>query len=33
MYDEFLWNWLTSAIFDDVIFIAFCINDVIGDET
>jgi hypothetical protein len=33
MYDEFLWNSLPNAICDDDIFIAICINDVIGDET
>ncbi len=32
MNDTFVWNWSKSVICDDVIFIASCINDVIGDE-
>jgi hypothetical protein len=31
-YDAFLWNWSKSAINDDGIFIAFCINSTITDE-
>jgi len=31
-YDAFLWNWSKSAINDDGIFIASCINFAIVDE-
>jgi len=31
-YDAFLWNWSKSAINDDGIFIASCINSTIVDE-
>jgi hypothetical protein len=31
-YDAFLWNWSKSAINDDGIFIASCINSAIVDE-
>jgi len=31
-YDAFAWNWSKTVICDDVIFIAFYINDVIGNE-
>jgi hypothetical protein len=31
-YDGFLWNWNKSAMNDDDIFIAFCINSTIADE-
>jgi hypothetical protein len=32
MYDAFVWNWSKNVVCDDVIFIAYHINDVIGDE-
>jgi len=32
MYDVFLWNWSKGVICDDTIFIAFCVDDAIGDE-
>ncbi len=32
MYDALVWNWSKSAMCDDDIFIASCINDAIGDE-
>ncbi len=32
MYDAFVWNWSKNVVCDDVIFIAYCINDAIGDE-
>lgn len=31
-YDVFLWNWNKSAICDNAIFIAFYLNETIGDE-
>ncbi len=32
MYDAFVYNWSKSVVCDDVIFIASCINDAIGDK-
>jgi len=32
MYDAFVWNWSKSDVCDDAIFIASCIDDVIGNE-
>ncbi len=32
MYGAFVWNWPKNAVCDDAIFIAFYINDAIGDE-
>jgi hypothetical protein len=32
MYDAFVWNSSKSAVCDDAIFIASCINDAIGNE-
>jgi len=32
MYDAFMGNWSNNVVYNDAIFITFCINDVIGDE-
>jgi hypothetical protein len=32
MYDAFVWNWSKNVVCDDVTFIAYYINDAIGDE-
>jgi hypothetical protein len=32
MHDAFIWDWSKNAICDDVIFIAYYINDAIGNE-
>jgi hypothetical protein len=32
IYDAFVWNWSKNVVCDDAIFIAYCINDAIGNE-
>jgi hypothetical protein len=32
MYDAFVWNWSKNVVCEDVIFIAYCIINAIGDE-
>jgi hypothetical protein len=32
MYDAFMWNWNKNVICDDVVIIASCINEAIGNK-